>query len=50
MLIYFRELEGKGWYTGFKNCGSLYVAKKKDRMYQYRRMKAASVQFGIDCK
>ena len=30
------KLEERGWYTGFKQCGSLYVASKKDRMYQYR--------------
>ena len=46
----FRKLEDKGWYTGFKTCGSLYVAKKKDRMFQYKRMKAASVQFGLESK
>ena len=28
------DLESKGWYTGFRKCGSLWVAKKKDRMYQ----------------
>ena len=28
------DLEQKGWYTGFRKCGSLWVAKKKDRMYQ----------------
>ena len=46
----FSDLESRGWYTGFRSCGSLYVAKKKDRMHQYRRLKAASVQFGIECK
>ncbi|XP_023346835.1 pyruvate dehydrogenase phosphatase regulatory subunit, mitochondrial, partial [Eurytemora carolleeae] len=46
----YRKLEDKGWYTGFKTCGSLYVAKKKDRMFQYKRMKAASVQFGLESK
>ena len=46
----YRELEEKGWYTGRKSCGSLYVAKTKDRMLTYKRMKAASVQFGLDCR
>ena len=32
------------------NKRAIEVAKKKDRMHQYRRLKAASVQFGIECK
>jgi len=46
----YRQLEEKGWYTGMKTCGSLYVAKRKDRMLLYKRMKAAGVQFGLECK
>jgi len=44
------DLEKKGWYTGFRKCGSLWVAKKKDRMYQYKKMVASAVQHNIDCK
>lgn len=44
------QLEQRGWYTGFRQCGSLYVAKKKDRMYQYRRMMASAVKHDLDCK
>ena len=44
------DLERKGWYTGFNKCGSLWVAKKKDRMYQYKKMVASAVQHNIDCK
>jgi len=44
------QLEERGWYTGFKQCGSLYVAKKKDRMYQYKKMLSCAVQHNIECK
>ena len=27
----YSTLEDKGWYTGFKKCGSLWVAKKPDK-------------------
>merc|ERR1719367_2359173 len=46
----YSALEDKGWYTGFRKCGSLWVAKKKDRMYQYKEMVACAVQHGIECK
>jgi len=46
----YMQLEEKGWYTGFKQCGSLYVAKKKDRMYQYKKMLACAVQHNLECK
>ena len=46
----YSHLEDRGWYTGFRKCGSLWVAKKKDRMYQYKKMVACAVQHGIDCK
>ena len=46
----YSTLEDKGWYTGFKKCGSLWVAKKPDRMYQYKQMVASAVQHDIKCK
>ena len=46
----YKKLEEKNWYTGFKQCGSLWVAKKQDRMYQYKRMMASAVQHNIECK
>jgi pyruvate dehydrogenase phosphatase regulatory subunit len=46
----YMQLEERGWYTGFRQCGSFYVAKKKDRMYQYRKMEATAVQHNIECK
>jgi len=46
----YRQLEERGWYTGLKTCGSLYVASTKDRMLQYKRMQASSVQYGLECK
>ena len=46
----YTEMEEKGWYTGFRKCGSLWVAKKKDRMYQYKKMAACAVQHNLECK
>jgi len=46
----YKDLEDQGWYTGCKPVGSLYVAKKKDRMLAYRRLLAQSVAMGLKCK
>ena len=54
----YKVLEGEGngtmsgtrWFTGLNQCGSLWVAKKQDRMYQYKQMVANSVQHGITAK
>ena len=46
----YETLEDKGWYTGFKKCGSLWVAKKPDRMGQYEQMAANAVKNNIECK
>ena len=46
----YETLEDKGWYTGFKKCGSLWVAKKQDRMGQYEQMAANAVKHNIECK
>ncbi|XP_049885226.1 pyruvate dehydrogenase phosphatase regulatory subunit, mitochondrial [Pectinophora gossypiella] len=45
-----QELEGKGWKTGWKQCGSLLLARTRDRMTVYRRMKSQSVSWGINCE
>lgn len=39
----YKELEEQGYPTGWKECGSLCVARTSDRMTVYRRMKAQSV-------
>ncbi len=33
----YQELEEKGFYTGYREVGSLYVAQTIDRMTHYRR-------------
>ncbi|CAG9136949.1 unnamed protein product [Plutella xylostella] len=45
----FQDLEEKGRPTGWKQCGSLLLARTRDRMTVYRRMKSQSVSWGIDC-
>ncbi|KAI8431221.1 hypothetical protein MSG28_001258 [Choristoneura fumiferana] len=45
-----QELEGKGRVTGWKQCGSLLLARNRDRMTVYRRMKSQSVSWGIPCE
>ena len=37
------HLQSEGELTGWKQCGSLYVARTPDRMMQYRRSKSLSV-------
>ncbi|XP_014478147.1 PREDICTED: pyruvate dehydrogenase phosphatase regulatory subunit, mitochondrial isoform X2 [Dinoponera quadriceps] len=43
------ELEKKGLPTGWKQCGSLLLARTRDRMTTFRQMKAQSVSCDIDC-
>lgn len=38
----YEELEAQGLTTGWKQCGSLNLARTRDRMTQFRRMKALS--------
>ncbi|KAJ8738008.1 hypothetical protein PYW08_000603 [Mythimna loreyi] len=44
-----QDLEAKGRDTGWKQCGSLLLARNRDRMTVYRRMKSQSVSWGIPC-
>ncbi|XP_072399696.1 pyruvate dehydrogenase phosphatase regulatory subunit, mitochondrial isoform X3 [Diabrotica undecimpunctata] len=46
----YKELEQKGLSTGWKECGSLNLARSRDRMTVFRRMKAQSVSWDIDCE
>ncbi|KAE8737552.1 hypothetical protein FOCC_FOCC016988 [Frankliniella occidentalis] len=46
----YKSLEERGLPTGWKQCGSLCLAKTRDRMTVFRRMKALAVSWGIDCK
>lgn len=39
----YKELEAKGLATGWKQCGSLNVARTRDRMIVFQRMKAQAM-------
>lgn len=39
----YKELESQGYSTGWKQCGSLNLARTRDRMISFRRMKAQSM-------
>lgn len=39
----YKELEAQGYNTGWKQCGSLNVARTRDRMTSFRRMKAQAM-------
>ncbi|XP_030753768.1 pyruvate dehydrogenase phosphatase regulatory subunit, mitochondrial [Sitophilus oryzae] len=45
----YKELESQGLSTGWKECGSLNVARTRDRLTVFRRMKAQSEAWKIDC-
>ncbi|CAB3226428.1 unnamed protein product [Arctia plantaginis] len=45
-----QKLEAKGRPTGWKQCGSLLLARTRDRMTVYRRMKSQSVSWEIPCE
>lgn len=38
----YQELESQGFQTGWKQCGSLCVARTRDRMTVFKRMKSQS--------
>lgn len=42
-IALYKELEDKGLSTGWKQCGSLSLARTRDRMTVFRRMKAQSM-------
>ena len=45
------ELQYKhGYYTGWKEVGSLYVAQTEDRMSYYKRLKSESVARDVECE
>ncbi|XP_012054584.1 PREDICTED: pyruvate dehydrogenase phosphatase regulatory subunit, mitochondrial [Atta cephalotes] len=48
-IALYQELEKKGLSTGWKQCGSLSLARTRDRMTSFRRMKAQSVSRNIEC-
>ncbi|XP_043501503.1 pyruvate dehydrogenase phosphatase regulatory subunit, mitochondrial [Polistes fuscatus] len=48
-IALYKHLEGKGLSTGWKQCGSLSLARTRDRMTAFRRMKAQSVSRDIEC-
>lgn len=46
----YKHMEENGLKTGWKMCGSLCLARTHDRMTVFRRMKAQSVSWGIECE
>ncbi|XP_023287737.1 pyruvate dehydrogenase phosphatase regulatory subunit, mitochondrial isoform X2 [Orussus abietinus] len=48
-IALYKELEKKGLSTGWKQCGSLSLARTRDRMTLFRRMHAQSVSRDIEC-
>uniref|UniRef100_A0A8D8PN36 Pyruvate dehydrogenase phosphatase regulatory subunit, mitochondrial n=1 Tax=Cacopsylla melanoneura TaxID=428564 RepID=A0A8D8PN36_9HEMI len=46
----YKDLEKQGHATGWKQTGSLCVARTYDRMTAFRRMKAQSVSWDIECE
>ncbi|XP_011494502.1 PREDICTED: pyruvate dehydrogenase phosphatase regulatory subunit, mitochondrial isoform X2 [Ceratosolen solmsi marchali] len=48
-IALYKELEKKGLLTGWKQCGSLSLARTRDRMTLFRRMKAQSVCLNTEC-
>ncbi|RZF48075.1 hypothetical protein LSTR_LSTR002141 [Laodelphax striatellus] len=46
----YQKLDAEGYYSGWKQCGSLCVARTLDRMTVFRRMKAQSVALRVDCE
>ncbi|XP_046665146.1 pyruvate dehydrogenase phosphatase regulatory subunit, mitochondrial isoform X1 [Homalodisca vitripennis] len=45
----YKDLTAQGHKLGWKQCGTLNVARTRDRMTHFRRMKAQSIALGIEC-
>ncbi|XP_069700956.1 pyruvate dehydrogenase phosphatase regulatory subunit, mitochondrial isoform X2 [Periplaneta americana] len=45
----YKEMEARGLHTGWKQCGSLCIARSRDRMTVFRRMKAQAISWNIEC-
>lgn len=45
-----KELTAKGYDTGWKECGSLSLARSYDRMIHYRRCKSQALAWGMECE
>ncbi|XP_068972081.1 pyruvate dehydrogenase phosphatase regulatory subunit, mitochondrial [Bombus flavifrons] len=48
-IALYKALEKEGLSTGWKQCGSLSLARTRDRMTVFRRMKAQSISRNIEC-
>ncbi|XP_066995066.1 pyruvate dehydrogenase phosphatase regulatory subunit, mitochondrial isoform X2 [Anabrus simplex] len=46
----YKDMEEMGLKTGWKQCGSLSIARTRDRMTVFRRMKAQSISWNIECE
>ncbi|XP_066152391.1 pyruvate dehydrogenase phosphatase regulatory subunit, mitochondrial isoform X1 [Euwallacea fornicatus] len=46
----YKQLEAAGLSTGWKQCGSLNLARTRDRLVNFRRLKAQSVTWKLDCE
>ena len=46
----FVELEEKGYFTGWKQVGSLHVAQSKDRLFYFKRLKSESIHQNVECE
>ena len=48
--LYLELQNDHGYYTGWKEVGSLYVAQTEERMHYYRRLKSESVARDVECE
>ncbi|GLV45115.1 uncharacterized protein CBL_14312 [Carabus blaptoides fortunei] len=46
----YKEIEELGYNTGFKQCGSVYLAQTKDRMIALKRRMAYNLPTGLHCE
>ncbi|ENN70883.1 pyruvate dehydrogenase phosphatase regulatory subunit, mitochondrial [Dendroctonus ponderosae] len=46
----YEQLKAAGLATGWKQCGSLNLARTRDRLVNFRKMKAQSIAWKIDCE
>ena len=44
----YMELESKGYFTGWKQVGSVYVAQTKERLHYYKRYLVFHIEFNWD--
>uniref|UniRef100_A0A6B0VGT1 Putative dimethylglycine dehydrogenase n=2 Tax=Ixodes ricinus TaxID=34613 RepID=A0A6B0VGT1_IXORI len=49
-IALYKELQGSNLETGWKQCGSLLLARTRERLFSFRRLAAMAAAFNLECE